>query len=569
MIHATRFAVFARAGLLPGALVLGTVAGLGSYCEANDETVLAWLFAGVLAPGPVPSLPLYLHGYGHVLAAAYGALPGVPWLGLLLSALLGTATGLWFAVLDELLRPHLRPGPLALTLVAFFGGAWLEHWLWFSHARVPLLLAGAAVLYAAQRPGRWGPLLLGLLSLGAAWLVRPGLAVVGAAAAVPAAVLLAGGWRRAAPVLAGAALLLAGATGAAALGQTPAEGQTQTRDAFFARVLDFEQLRPQPRTPADGLGTAAVNLWLLGDSTAVNEALARRAYRFDAREFFGRTVPAKLGLRAGLLVRDYFPVLLALGALAGGVARRRGPQRPAWGFWLVQVGFAGALVVLAGGFKLPPRLALPLLDFWLLANLAFWLEAPGAGRVGAGPLVLPPAVRRWGALAALAVGALYAAKTGHRRLVLGQECARHERALAELAGLTAGRVRVLAGATDLLKSLSPFRAYSLGPGPVLSLSGWAAHDASQRALCRALTGAPGQAEALRRLAWAPAGQVAWVLAAPEAAWLNAAARRGPPGQWWALRRGPALAADSSLRFYYPGALGKPLVPPASAPSAAP
>ncbi|WP_162549882.1 hypothetical protein [Hymenobacter nivis] len=566
MPYAFRFAVFARAGLLPGALVLGTVAGLGSYCEANDETVLAWLFAGVLAPGPVPSLPLYLHGYGHVLAAAYGALPGVPWLGLLLAVLLGAATGLWFAVLDKLLRPYLRPQPLVLALVAFFGVAWLEHWLWFSHARVPLLLAGGAVLYAAQRPGRWGPLLVALVALVAAWLVRPGLAVVGAAAAVPAAVLLAGGWRRAAPALAGAALLLAGATGAAALRQTPAEAQTQAHDAFFARVLDFEQLRPQPRNSADSLGTTAVGLWLLGDSTAVNDALARRAYHFDAREFFGRTVPAKLVLRAGLLVRDYFPVLLALGVLAGGVARRQGPQhrRGARGFWLVQLGFAGALVVLAGGFKLPPRLALPLLDFWLLANLAFWLEVPGMGHVGAGPMPLPPALRRWGAVAALAVGALYAAKTGHRCLVLGQERARHERALAELAGRTAGRVRVLAGTTDLLKSLSPFRAYNLGPGPVLNLSGWAAHDASQRALCRALTGAPGQADALRRLARAPAGRVAWVLAAPEAAWLNAAALRGPPAQRWALRRGPALAADSSLHFYSPGAPGKPLARPTSA-----
>ena len=561
MPHAPHFAVFARAGLLPGALVLGTVAGLGSYSEANDETVLAWLFAGAIAPGPVPSLPLYLHGYGHLLAVAYGALPGVPWLGLLLGALLGAATGLWFAVLDKLLRPHLRPGPLVLVLVAFFGVAWLEHWLWFSHVRVSLVLAGAAVLYAAQRPGRWGPLLLGLLGLGAAWLVRPGLAVVGAAAAVPAAVLLAGSWRRAAPVLVGAALLLAWATGAAALRQTPIEAQTQVHDAFFARVLDFEQLRPQPRTPVDSLGTAAVSLWLLGDATVVNDALARRAYRFDARGFFGRTVPAKLMLRAGLLARDYFPVLLALGTLAGAVvARRQGPQRPLWGFWLVQVGFVGALVVLAGGLKLPPRLALPLLDFWLLANLAFWLEAPGVGWVGAGPLALLPAARRWGAVAVLLVGVLYAAKTGHRRQVLRQERARHERVLAELASRTAGRVRVLAGTIDLLKSLSPFRVYSLGPGPVLNLSGWAAHDASQLALCRALTGVPGQAPALRRLAGAPAGRVAWVLAAPEAAWLNAAAQRGPHSQWWALRPGPALAADSSLRFYYPGAPGKSFRP---------
>ncbi|MEL5996831.1 hypothetical protein, partial [Hymenobacter segetis] len=89
-----------RTVLLPLALSVATVLGLGSYYETNDDATLAWLFSGVLALKPVPSVPLYLHGYGHLLAAAYTAAPGVPWLGLLLGTLLVAATVLTFAVLD-------------------------------------------------------------------------------------------------------------------------------------------------------------------------------------------------------------------------------------------------------------------------------------------------------------------------------------------------------------------------------------------------------------------------------------------------------------------------------------
>ncbi|NRT17818.1 hypothetical protein HNP98_000625 [Hymenobacter sp. 9A] len=535
---------------LPLGLALAVAAGLGSYYETNDEGALAWLFGGVAAAGPVPAVALYFHGYGHALAAAYAAAPAGPWLGLLLAALLALATVGAFDVLDALLGPWLRPGPRAGALAVFFGAGWLEHWLWFSHVRVAALLAGAALLWAARRPGRRGPLLLGLAALLAAWLLRPGVAALGAAAAVPGVLLLAGGWRRAAPLLLGAGLLLAGATALETLGQSAAGARTRAYDTLLAQVLDYEQLQPAPRTAADRLGVAATRLWLLGDSTATNPALYRRAYRFEAATFFGRTVPAKLAERLPLLARDYFPLLLALAA-SWALARRRGPARGR-GFWGVQAAFAGALLLLAGALKLPPRLALPLLDFWLLNNLIFLLaspsEPPVLGLPGGG---LPGPRYALGVVVALVLAA-YAAKTAHRCLVLGLERARHERTLAELARRTAGRPRVLAGTTELLKSLSPFRSYALGPGAVLGLSGWPAHDASQPALRRALTGAPGQAEALRRLARRPPPGAAWVLAAPEAAWLNAAARRGPPGQRWALRPGPALATDSSLRFYRPG-----------------
>jgi hypothetical protein len=232
----SRLAILLRVLLLPLGLIVGTVAGLGSYYEASDDTSLAWLFSGIVALKPVASLPLYFHGYGHGLAAAYAAVPGVAWFGLLLGLLLAGATVLACAVLDRLLRPYLQPGALALALVAFFGMAWLEHWLWFSYVRVALLLAATAVLFAGQRPGQRWALAVGLLGLGAAWLMRPSQAVLGLVAALPGAVWLAGGWRRIVPVVAGGAVLIALATGVAALRQTPPEARMQARDKYFARI---------------------------------------------------------------------------------------------------------------------------------------------------------------------------------------------------------------------------------------------------------------------------------------------------------------------------------------------
>ncbi|MFD2717624.1 hypothetical protein ACFST9_02785 [Hymenobacter monticola] len=511
-----------RVVLLPLVLIAATVKGLGSYTETSDDQTLAWLFSGVLALKPVASVPLYMHGYGHLLAAAYAWDPGVPWLGLLLGFLLATATVLVFAVLDRLLRPHLRPVPLALVLTLFFGLAWLEHWLWFSHGRAALLLAGAGVLFAAQRPGRRGALALGLLALVAAWLVRPGLAVLGAVAVVPAALLLAGGWRRAAPVLGSAALGLLLVTGVLHWLQTPAEAAARRRDASLTRILDYNQLQPQPHTPLDSLGTAAVGLWLLGDSSVVNERLFQQAYHFDAARFFGQEVPAKVGLRLGLLERDYFPVLLAL-AVSGGLGLRR-RERLAW-FWVVQMAFANGLLVLAGLLKLPPRVELPLLDFWLLSNLAYWLgpgSEPAPGQAASFWLGLAP---RWRG-AVLAGGALvlglYGAKTWHRQRALHFEQRTNERDLAYVAHRRQSAIPVLAGHNDWLKSLSPFRTYNLGRGPVLLLTGWQSADASQAALRRALSGTADQTECLRRLARTEpaAGASAWWLLTPDAArWL--------------------------------------------------
>ena len=131
----------------------------------------------------------------------------------------------------------------------------------------------------------------------------------------------------------------------------------------------------------------------------------------------------------------------------------------------------------------------------------------------------------------IVVTGLYAGKTWHRQQVLRLEQHRHESALAAIRQ-QAGRVRVLAGTNDWLKSLSPFRTYSLGPGPVLLLTGWNAYDASQASLRQDITGTPDQTECLRRLANRPnigaTVPVLWVLTPETAAWLGRRSGIGSP-----------------------------------------
>jgi hypothetical protein len=237
------------------------------------------------------------------------------------------------------------------------------------------------------------------------------------------------------------------------------------------------------------------------------------------------------------------------------VSRR---ERSGW-FWVVQAAFASGLFLLAGVLKLPPRLALPLLGFWLLTNLIFWLLPASDERNGAPSaqprLALPLLVRVLGTVAGLMVLSLYGAKIWHRHQVLSREQHRHETTLGVIGHQEARLVRILAGTNDLLKSLSPFRSYSLGRQPVLLLTGWSAHDASQAPLRQALSGSADQTECLRRLAeletYGSEADALWVLTPETAQWLGHRFRLTGPGvQLW---QGPLpipYSPDLSLWRYH-------------------
>lgn len=510
--------------LVPLLSVLGVVLGLGSYFETSDDEHFALLFSGATAAAPQPVLAQYFHGLGHGLAAAYTIAPLVPWYGLLTGLLLLGATLLYFRVLHQLLRPHLSPRRLLAALALFFLLGWLEHWQWFSHVRVAALLSlsGLLVLAAPGGRGRWLP---GLAAVLLGCLIRPSAAGLGLLAALPAAAWLAGraatGWRAARPIGAALGLWLV-VQAVLNLTASPEAVQFRALDARLALVLDYQLTRPQPRTAADSLTVAAVDSWLFGADSLVNPAALDRLYHFDARYFLAHTLPAKLRLRLVLLARDYFPLLLAL-VVAAGFSLRLPRSARRW-YWLTQLYFGAAVLLLAGLLKLPPRLALPLLDGWLLAALAALLGA-------ATPAKLPHARHRilrlgLSGMGLLVVG-LYAAKIWHRTQVLHKEQKQHAHRLETLRRHRWEAEKnkanyfdhplplpplVLGGTDDLFKSLSPFRRYGLGLRPVLLLSGWPAHEAGPRRLLRQLSGQPTQLPGLRRLAQRPFGSTPlWLL----------------------------------------------------------
>ncbi|MDU0368955.1 hypothetical protein ACFPAF_01000 [Hymenobacter endophyticus] len=509
--------------LLPLLLLLLSGAGLGCYFETNDDLTVVALLRGETAAAPVTDLYLYFHGFAWGWSQLYAAHPTVPWYGLTLYGLLYVATVLVFAVLWRLLRPHAGCGAVLAVLVLFWGVGWLEHSLWFNYMRVPLLLAGAGMLFAAQRaPVRWA-LAVGVLAFGISWLIRPSAAILGAAVAAPGAWWLTG--RRSLPVLAGAGAWAV--VGALWLNLTwsPAAATFRRLDVLKSNLNDFQLSAPPSLSlsPPDSLGLAAARNWMLADSTLVNEPMFARAAPFRLGYFLTKTASVKVLLLLRQLPRDYFPLLLLL--VATGVLLWRQP-RSRW-FWLVQIGYVGLLLGLGAVLKLPPRLALPLLDFWAISNLIFVF-----GRQPLPRRTVPVL------LAVLALAAVpYGYKTWHRSRVLAREQQRNYQQrenLYRLAGLADMVVSDLWEET--YKSQSPLTEGHLPgsyafrivkPRKHLSLLGWQTLHPSQPALRRQLTGSRDFTAALRRLGRLP--NVAWLLSPEGAALLNRhlALRRQP------------------------------------------
>ncbi|RSK50268.1 hypothetical protein [Hymenobacter rigui] len=511
--------------LLPLLLLLLSGAVLGCYFETNDDLTIVALLRGETAAVPVTELYLYFHGYAWFWSRLYAVAPLVPWYGLTLYGLLYVATVGIFVVLWRLLRPHAGRWQVLAVLMLFWSVAWLEHGLWFNYMRVPLLLAGVGVLFAAQRaPARWA-LAVGLLAFGLSWLIRPSAAVLGAAVAAPGAWWLAG--RKGLPVLAGAVVwALAGALWLN-LTWPPAAATFRRLDVLKSNLNDFQLTAPpaQPLTPADSLGLAEARAWMFPDSALVNEPLFARVAPFRPGYFLQKTAPVKILALLQQLPRDYFSLLLLLAATWALVGRGTGRR---W-FWLVQLGYAGLLLGLGTLLKLPPRLALPLLDFWVIGNLLLVFRSEAAPR-RAVPLLL----------AALLVAAVpYGYKIWHRSHTLAQEQQRNYQRREDL--------HKLAGTADIVvsdlweetyKSQSPlteghppgiYAFRIIKPRKHLSLLGWQTLHPSQPALRQQLTGSRDFTGALQQLGQRP--DVAWLLSPEGAALLNRhLALRRQPGQ---------------------------------------
>jgi hypothetical protein len=560
-IVVTRWLPFLFHTLLPLMLVALVVFGLGSYFETSDDEHFALLFSGATAASPQPVLAQYFHGLGYGLAAAYTIAPLVPWYGLLTGLLLLGATLLYFRVLHQLLRSHLSPKLLLGSLILCFLLVWLEHWQWFSHVRVAALLSlgGLLVLAASGGRERWLP---GLLAVLLGCLIRPSAAGLGLVAALPAAAWLAWraetSWRAARPLGAALGLWLV-VQAVLHLTAPPEAAGFRALDSRLALALDYQLTRPQPRTAADSLTVAAVDSWLFGADTLVNPAALDRIYHFDQRYSLTHTLPAKLQLRLGLLARDYFPLLLAL-AVGAGLSFRLPRLARRW-YWLTQLYFGAAVLLLAGLLKLPPRLALPLLDGWLLASLVALLD----NEPKTGLFKLRQVLRiGLGGAGAVVIG-LYLTKTWHRTEVLRAEQKQHARSLENVryhrwydASFTVKYFErplplpplVLGGTDDLFKSLSPFCRYSLGPRPVLLLTGWPAHEAGPRRLRQLLSGQAAQLPGLRQLALLEYGYTPlWLLSDDVAPVLARQLGGAPPFRPWQVAPEAELWNCPGLHWY--------------------
>lgn len=511
--------------LLPAALLLATGRQLGCYFETNDDLAIIQLIRGVTAAGPVSDLHLYLHGLSALLAALCQAWPGVPWYGVLLFGFLYAATALAFAIIDRLLRGRVPTWKITLLLVLFYGTLWLEHALWFNYLRVPVLLAGCGLLFAAQRPGQRGAQALGLGAFVVAWLIRPSAADVALLASLPGMWWLSG--RRVLPLAAGALGWAVVAGLSVALLRLPTEAAYRRLDVLKSNLNDYQLYQLRPQSAADSLGLKLAANWMLGDSTLVNEELFSRAAQTDVSYFSQHVAPRKLRATMLLLIRDYFPALLVLGTLAAWVLAHPDLRRRRE-FWLALLAWAGLLLGLGVVLKLPPRLALPLLDLVVLSALLFVLRDPiESERRAVRALVL-----------VLGIAALpYAVKTGHRQQVLRAEQHRGLQLLREMRRRTYPAAVVVTDVLELAyKAQSPWRRPRLG-GNVLfmSVTGWYTADPSQAQLRRQLTGTTDMALALQRLARRRAA-VKWYLTPATAHLLNRqlAQRQAPAGPSWQL-----------------------------------
>ncbi len=520
--------VWFRVLVLPLLLVGATAALLGTYYESNDDYFMELLLRGTSAVAPVGNLHLWWHGWGYLLAAAFGAAPAVPWYGLLCYGLTVVALmGFFYALEVVAQRIGMRAVARLSVELLVFATAFVYNVVQMNFTRPALLLGAAAGLVAlagiAARPvgeaaeaqpglarARRDPWLLGLPLLLAAWLVRPDGALFGLALVLPLGLLLP---RRPVLVRAGSLLMVAAVAyiGLAAT-RTPAGNRYRQMNADRARVVDYHNFNAHLRTPADSLAfTSLTSYWGMADTALINPRFYRVALPIDPtlslvhRRSLNELVPVVTAI-----AYRWFAAFALLLFVAATVWHRAVPVTlrggAAWLFYNLY--FWAVFVAITLFLHMVPRIFFPSITVYAVVNFLFVA-------VVAGPVLLPAAQSnalwyRLGAIGAVAALVLHSFLLG--RFVREQSVLQrtNEQYLTKLAAATERKVVVNEGMFIAFDALCPLRCYRIAENrKLLMLTGWTAFDPSHSALCTALTGRSDLAGALQVLVRRP--NVAWVL----------------------------------------------------------
>ena len=493
--------------LLPALLLILTCFVTGSYFETNDDQVITLLLRGIIGGQPVGDLHLSLHGISHVLAWLYQVLPDVPWYGLFLYGALYLSLVLSFGLLHRLGRRIASNQQIALLLLFFYIGSWLEHALWFNYTRVPLLLAATGFLtyaFDAKEPGGRHNRVLALCSLAflVALCIRPSAALLGLFLTLPGALRVPDrsgiDFRNLVTSLVPFALVGVVFYSLTILSRSDEEIVYQRLDQRNTYYQDFGIYYFKPASPTEDPRTYAVRDairdWMLGDRVAINEPFFMRAGGYNWGKFLTTRVPGKVEEVVKRVTKDYFLLLIFNVLLVVYCHQKLKSRTRRWLLLLLQMWVLGLLLGVAMLLKLPPRLAGPGLTVLTLLNLTFYLRHR---RFKA------PKVPVWLRAALLLVLAAHVYRTGWRTLMLADKQRHNEDFLNSLHLRFRGQTLVTAGLETYLINLSPWENYDFGSNKLVPLTGWQTLAPEHREYLKSLTGHTTYDKALLALAAMP------------------------------------------------------------------
>ncbi|KAA5539260.1 hypothetical protein [Adhaeribacter rhizoryzae] len=472
---------------------------LGFHYETNDDVIISLLLRGILVQPPLSDLSLYFHGLSHGLTLLYKLAPQIPWYGMLLYALLFTATVLAFIFLQG--HGLVRKRFWWAWFFLFFLAGWYEHIFWFNYMRVPLLLTGTCYLLFLSLWGNKNNLfvriMLGLLFL-LALCIRPSAALLGLAVVWPATFLLlpnkVKAWLKWQSLLWFAVIGLGFFVGLH-FTQSPAAKEYQRLDWLKSTVIDFEIYEAQPQTDADKLAFKAITQWFIVDKQVINEAYYARAGSINLSYILLKVAPIKLAALITLLLRDHFLVLalnvFLLIFILFNHQRYAGFNRKI--IFAYQVYFWLLILAIGIFMKLPPRLITPCLSLYTLVNAAVFLRFnyPAAPKFRASKLI--------GLIFVLLLG-LQLFKIVNRAKWQKTNQENNEAFIATVKNSFPEKIVVTSVLPDYFRSLSPFRNYNFGPKAIFLLTGWQTLDPANQVYFKKLTGQSDFAKAVIALA---------------------------------------------------------------------